>query len=266
MERRLQDGDIDHQHVREERQRHRADEPSVLEKSGEGAAPSGAAIKDVDELEHHQRRKRHCARMSFIGRIRARAARQQREQPAGIIGIKHGKGAHHHHDSNAGKAQPVVRIKHAGVASSRLLVHDVGVFGVDAERERRRPVGHEVDPEELGGEQRQEQPGLHGHEAEQTRKHHASEHRQQLAGIRRQEIDQVLADVVVNPATFLDGLDDTCEIIIRQHHVGRLLRDVGAGDAHGDADICGLERGSIVDAVAGHGDDVTLALQRLDDA
>ena len=123
----------------------------------------------------------------------------------------------------------------------------------------------EVDPEQLRGEQRQEQPGLRRSEAEHACEHHAREHREQFAGVRRQQVDQVLADVVEDAAAFLDRLHDAGEIVVGQHHVGGLLRDVGAGDAHGDADIGGLERGRVVDAVAGHGDDVALALERADD-
>ena len=146
-------------------------------------------------------------------------------------------------------------------------LHDVRLLGIDAERERRRTVGDQVDPQELRREQRQEQPDIIGRdEAEQACEHHAREHREQFAGIRRQQIDQVFADVVVDAAAFLDGLDDAGEIVVGQHHVGGLLGDIGAGDAHGDADIGGLECGRIVDAVAGHGDDVALALQRAHDA
>ena len=37
---------------------------------------------------------------------------------------------------------------------------------------------------------------------------------------------------------------------------GRLAGHVGAAAAHGDADVGGLERRGVVDAVAGHGDDL----------
>ena len=43
------------------------------------------------------------------------------------------------------------------------------------------------------------------------------------------------------------------------------LRDVGAGDAHRDADVGGLQRRRVVHAVAGHRDDPTVRVQRLDD-
>ena len=47
--------------------------------------------------------------------------------------------------------------------------------------------------------------------------------------------------------------------------VGRLARDVGADPAHRDADVGALQRRRIVDAVAGHRDELAARLQRLDD-
>ena len=76
----------------------------------------------------------------------------------------------------------------------------------------------------------------------------------------------VLAQVVVEPAPELDGLDDRREVVVGQDHRRGLLRDLGAGDAHGDADVGPLERRRVVHAVAGHGDDVALALERVDQA
>ena len=64
----------------------------------------------------------------------------------------------------------------------------------------------------------------------------------------------------------LDGADDGGEVVVLQDHVAGVLGDVGAGDAHRDADVGLLERGRVVDAVAGHRDDLAIALQRLDDA
>ena len=60
--------------------------------------------------------------------------------------------------------------------------------------------------------------------------------------------------------------DDGGEVVVGQDHVGRLLGDVGAGDAHRDADVGRLQRRRVVDAVAGHRDDVAVGLQRVDDA
>ena len=41
-------------------------------------------------------------------------------------------------------------------------------------------------------------------------------------------------------------------VVVGEHHVGGLFGHVGAGDAHGHADVGPLERWRIVDAVAGH--------------
>ena len=127
------------------------------------------------------------------------ATREQGEQSTGIVGVEHGKRSDHHQKSDAGEADPVLRHEHAGAALSRLSLHDVGVLGVDAERERGRSVGDQVDPKQLDGEQRQEQSGVRRDKAEHARKHHACEHREQFAGIGRQQIDQVLLDIVVDP-------------------------------------------------------------------
>ena len=49
-------------------------------------------------------------------------------------------------------------------------------------------------------------------------------------------------------------LDDRAEVVLEQHQRRGLARHVGAAPAHGDADVRGLERRRVVDAVAGHGD------------
>ena len=47
---------------------------------------------------------------------------------------------------------------------------------------------------------------------------------------------------------------------------GRFLGDVGAGDAHGHADVGAFQRRRVVDSVAGHGHELTLRLEGLHDA
>ena len=60
--------------------------------------------------------------------------------------------------------------------------------------------------------------------------------------------------------------NDRGEVVVGKHHVGGLAGDVGPDLAHRDADVGALERGRIVDAVAGHRDDLAPALERVDDA
>ena len=72
----------------------------------------------------------------------------------------------------------------------------------------------------------------------------------------------VLGQVVVDPPAELDRLDDGGEVVVGQDHHRGALRDLGAGDAHGDADVGLLEGRRVVHAVAGHGDDVALLLEQ----
>ena len=61
-----------------------------------------------------------------------------------------------------------------------------------------------------------------------------------------------LLNVVKEPATFADGRDDRCEVVVCEDHVGCLLADIASVETHGDADICTFQRWRVVDAVAGH--------------
>ena len=65
---------------------------------------------------------------------------------------------------------------------------------------------------------------------------------------------------------FLDRSHDRGKVVVGQDHVGGFFGDIGAGDAHGHADVGSLERRGIVDAVAGHRDHLPVGLERLDDA
>ena len=85
------------------------------------------------------------------------------------------------------------------------------------------------------------------------------------AHVRGQLEPHELDDVVVDGAAPLDGADDGGEVVVGEHHVAGFLGDLGAGDAHGHADVGPPQRGRVVHAVAGHGHDVAPALQRLDD-
>ena len=68
------------------------------------------------------------------------------------------------------------------------------------------------------------------------------------------------------PRPSLDRADDGGEVVVGEDHRRGFLGDLGAGDAHGHADV-GLAQGrGVVDAVAGHGHDVAAALQRAHDA
>ena len=99
---------------------------------------------------------------------------------------------------------------------------------------------------------------LAGGDVEQGRAEEGEHERDQL---EHHEAD-VLVEVRVELAALLDGVDDRCEVVVGEDHSPGVLRDLGTA-AHGDADVGGLDRRSVVDAVAGHRDDVALLLQRL---
>ena len=124
----------------------------------------------------------------------------------------------------------------------------------------------EVDPEDLHREQRQHEPGTTpGGEPDEPGQHDAEEHHQHLAEVRRQQVAQELLDVGVDRAPLLDRRDDRGEVVVGEHDVGGLLRDVGPGDAHRDADVGSLQRRRVVHAVAGHRDDFAERVERAHD-
>ena len=104
------------------------------------------------------------------------------------------------------------------------------------------------------GQQRQRQSG----QARREQDEHFGE-------VAAEEIEDELADVVEDDAPFLDRRGDRLEAIVLEHDGRGVLGDVGAADAHGDADVRLLERGRIVHAVAEHRDDLAPCLQRPDD-
>ena len=87
-----------------------------------------------------------------------------------------------------------------------------------------------------------------------------------LGHIAGQQVIDELADVAVNDAPLLDGRDDAGVIVIGQHHVGGFLGHIRAGDAHRHANIRAFDGRGVVDAVTGHGDDLVVGPQGIDDA
>src|SRR5438034_8454378 len=53
----------------------------------------------------------------------------------------------------------------------------------------------------------------------------------------RQDVGEKFANIVEHSAAFLDRSDDAGEVVVEQHHVGRLAGDVRPAEAHGDADM-----------------------------
>ena len=140
-------------------------------------------------------------------------------------------------------------------AQPRRAAHGAWVGFFRAERQRGQHVGAEIDREDLDDGQRQRDP-----------EQHEGKVRHQLGDVGGEDVGEELAQVVEHRAPFLDGDDDGGEVVVEQDDVGRFLGDIGAGDAHRDADVGALQRRRVVHPVAGHRDDLALALQGLHDA
>src|SRR3546814_17101769 len=83
----------------------------------------------------------------------------------------------------------------------------------------------------------------------------SSDLRYGFAAVGRQRPRDHLADIVIDRPPLVNRRDDGGEIVVQQNHFGGLTGGLGSLDAPGRADIGLLERGRVVDAVPGHGDD-----------
>ena len=145
--------------------------------------------------------------------------------------------------------------------------HDVVGFRVDAHRERGSGVGDEVDPQDLRRQQRNDggcRVGGVG-QADEPAEQDRQEHRRHLTHVGAEQVAHELLDVVEDSAALPDGGDDGGVVVVAEDHLPGFLGHLGAGDAHRDPDVGGFQGGGVVDAVAGHGDDLPAGLQRVDD-
>jgi hypothetical protein len=141
------------------------------------------------------------------------------------------------------------------VLRARRASHHVRGGFFDAQTQGGERVAAHVDRQDLDWRQWQRDPEQHERQI-----------RDRLRRIVRQYVGEKLADVFEHCAPLFDSVHDAGEVVIQQHHVGRFLGHIRAGDSHRDADVRTLERRSIVHAVAGNRHHVPLLLQRLDDA
>ena len=123
-------------------------------------------------------------------------------------------------------------------------------LGLEGQHEAQEHRGGHVDPQDLHRQDGQ------GHARED-----GGQDDQALAQVGGQRPGDELGEVVEHaPALFHRRLDGG-EVVVGEDHVGGFLGHLGAGDAHGHADV-GLPAGrGVVDPVAGHGHHVAPALQ-----
>ena len=142
----LRNGQLHDRHLEQGRERDRAPEKPVREQPVEGAGAVGARVEAVEELGEHEGRECHRPRLDDVPGAADDPARQpevEREQ-------RHQR----HHGADPEDADPHLGVDDAVGQPARQPPHDVVGRRVHAERERRRAVGEEVDPEDLRREQR----------------------------------------------------------------------------------------------------------------
>ena len=126
-----------------------------------------------------------------------------------------------------------------------------------------------LQPQGDGGEgvrQEVDEQQVHRREGHRQGQQGGVEHRQdprQVAG--EEELDGA-ADVGIEVAAVLHRVDDGGEVVVSEDHAGGVLGHLGAGDAHGHADVRLFQGGGVVDPVPGHGHHPAPLLPGLDDA
>ena len=108
---------------------------------------------------------------------------------------------------------------------------------------------------------------MEGQEKERPIRNEYWEHRQASDGHMHGENEgDCLLDIVEDAPAKTDGCNDRREIIVQEHKGCGLSGDVGSATSHGDADVGCFQGRGIVHPITGHGDDLLVCLQGIDDA
>ena len=230
-------------------------EPLVLTLHGEDRAAQGSHVEGVEDLAHGEREEGHGGTQHFSGVGACGDGRcvVQVSQPVSADEV----GGQRDHGNECalvshGKAETACKDALLGVTG--LSVHHVCLGLFHTQSQSGEAVGDQVDPQEVNG--------LEDGKAHQGCK----EDGQHLGEVGGQEELDRLADVVVDAASLANGGDDGGKVVVGQDHVGNVLGNVGAGDAHAHADVGVLDGGSVVYAVTRHCGDLALLAPSVDDS
>ncbi len=204
----------------------------------EGGSPA-PRIAEVQDLRKGQRRKADRGRpiRRVLERPQKRRQRRCRDEPS---------------IETHALEEPTCQQRRSGVA--RRALHHLRIRRLHRQGERGQRVGDEIQIQDLEGEDDRGKPGESG-----------DEQHGDLGQVAAEQIEDELLDVVVDDASFLDGRSHGLEAVVLQDNRRRLLGDVRAPAAHGDAHVGLAERGRIVHAVAEHGHDLAASLKGADD-
>jgi hypothetical protein len=189
------------------------------------AAASGTEMRDLGERQRHECHRRRAVRRSFE-RPDERAQRDERD-----------------HRTEPEHACKETARQDGLLRTLRRPAHHVGVARFECQRQRGKSVGHQVEPEKLQRRERKWQRGQAGNEQYED-----------FGDVAAEEVEDELADVVEDDATFFDGRGDGLEPVVLQHDRRGLFGDVGAADPHRDANVGLLQGRRIVRPVAEHRD------------
>ena len=129
----------------------------------------------------------------------------------------------------------------------RRPVHQSRLGRLAAQRERGQRLRAQVDREDLQHRQRQRDRAAGEREDEE---------RHDFGRRVGEDVEDELADVVVDLRPASTAATMRREVVVREHHGRRLAGHFRADQAHRDADVGAPQRRGVVDAVAGHRDDL----------
>mmetsp|Transcript_11360 Transcript_11360/g.25637 ORF Transcript_11360/g.25637 Transcript_11360/m.25637 type:complete len:407 (-) Transcript_11360:1767-2987(-) len=162
----------------------------------------------------------------------------------------HRREADVHANNHVAEEHP--RRDQAVVGTTRGLAHDVQVRRVESERRGGWAVGDQINPQQL-----------HGNETLWESERGGDEDGSNLADVAADHVADESLHVVVDRSSLRHRGDDRVEVVVRKHHVARLLRHLRARDAHCHANVREFECGRVVHAVARHRRNLAVHLQRL---
>ena len=216
-----QEGHVDHQELEQYGDSYGTPEPGIAEEAQEGRLAGGAGGQGVEELGEDQDGEAHGPRLPDLRLVADRLDGPVGEEAAAQVHVHADQGDQGHDQAYVDDVNPHVPVDDPVADGSGRAVHQIVGLRIHAHGQRGRRVGQEVDPEQLGGQQR------HGHArhaglryAQKTSEDHAAEDREDLAHVGAEQVAQELTDVVEDTAALSHSLDDGCEIVVRQDHLG----------------------------------------------
>ena len=216
-----QEGHVDHQELEQYGDTDGAPQPGIAEEPLEGRLAGGAGGQGVEELGEDQDGEAHGPRLPDLRLVTDRLNGSVGEEAAAQMHVHADQGDHSHDQAYIDDVNPHVPVDHPVVDGSGRAIHQIVGLRVHTHGQRGGRIGQEVDPEQLGGQQR------HGHAshaglryAQKPCKDHSTEDREDLSHVGAEQVAQELADVVEYAPALSHSLDDGCEIVVRQDHLG----------------------------------------------